>query len=517
MFKVLTIVDKPGTALDRLSQGVKPYMDGFQYDVLAVHPKRPDNLPDFEMLASEADVIDYQYFRTAEMLREKFPWLKDKPSILTHNNAYSHREGNWNDYQIVVGNNKTIYEELGKITQSRVELIPLTVDTDFWTFKREWKPKRQVIMVANRIESKKGILPVAQACQKLEIDFVLVGAVSDAEYFHQILRTGVKFHQEITDEQLRDLYYESMVHVCNSIDDFESGTLPVLEAMLCGVPVISRRVGHVPDLYKDNMVINESTPDDVDNLVKLIGELVDDRERQQVIRNKAWDSAKVRSNERRAVMYQRLYRQLIPGTPVSVIVPIANKAEVTEKCLDAIDAQDYPNLEIVIVDDGLPYENTEVVMKFKDKTKHIVKYLTSYEDDYGLARARNMGIIYSTGDILVFCDQRMIMEPDCVSKFIERSKPRVWLYGNKGVRKEFVENLSCVYRQDVIDAGMFMERVNEYGGMSQEVRDRIRTQGMQTEFVEDAKAEPMGKSTNRMAKKDSVIRMKNLLWRIGRV
>lgn len=515
MFKVLTVVDKQGTALDRLSQGMKPYMDAFDYQVIAVHPKRPDNLDEFEKLAKDAQVIDYMYFRTADMLRDRFPWLEDKFSILTHNNPYSIHERDWNDYQINVGNNKEIFENLNKITTTRIEYIPLTVDTDFWTFKREWKPSRQVLMVANRIEGKKGILPVAQACQKLNVQFVLVGSVSNAEYFQEVLDTGAKFFHDISDESLRELYYSSMIHVCNSVDDYESGTLPILESMLCGVPVITRRVGHVPELYSDNMVINQSPPEDVDNLVKLIGGLIENREEQQRLRNKAWETAKTRSNERRAVMYQRLYRASLDKSPVSVIVPIHDNSEVIEACLTAVEKQDYPNLELVVCDDlGT---NKGLINKFADKVAFPVKYINSAQGDYGLARARNLGIIYATGDILIFCDQRQIMEADCVSEFVENLEPGKWLYGNKGFRKEFVENLSCIHRQEIINAGMFLERIDRYGGMSQEIRDRVRSQGIQTKYIDSAKATPMGKSSNRGAKKADIIKVKNMLWRIGRV
>ena len=77
MFKVVCVVDKIGTALDRLAKQVIPYHDNIDYVVCDVHPKRPDQeqLERFEREAKDADVIDYQYFRTAEMLRERYVTL----------------------------------------------------------------------------------------------------------------------------------------------------------------------------------------------------------------------------------------------------------------------------------------------------------------------------------------------------------------------------------------------------------------------------------------------------------
>ena len=88
--KVISVVDKPDSAIDRMAQAMKPFI-GLDYQVLAVHPKRPDpqQLADFEREARVADVIDYQYFRTANMLRERYPWVREIPSVLTHHNPYS--------------------------------------------------------------------------------------------------------------------------------------------------------------------------------------------------------------------------------------------------------------------------------------------------------------------------------------------------------------------------------------------------------------------------------------------
>ena len=237
MLNVLAIVDKERTAIDRLAQGLKPYMDSINYNVISVHPKRPDpqQLADFERLARDADIIDYQYFRTAEMLRERYPWLKNKKSILTHYNPYSITESDWAGYDRVIACNKYIASKL-----PNSQYISLAVDSDFWTFKDEWEPNRTAIMVANRIEAKKGIMEAAIACGDAGLRLMLVGAISDRNYFESVMATEcVEYHEQVSDEELRRLYHKSTIHICNSVDGFESGTLPILGAMMCGVPVIS--------------------------------------------------------------------------------------------------------------------------------------------------------------------------------------------------------------------------------------------------------------------------------------
>lgn len=531
MLKVVCVVDKEKTALDRLAQGVKPYHDNIDYTVVAVHPKRPDpsQLVEFEMAAVDADIIDWQYFRTAELLRGMYPWLADKKQILTHNNPYSLEEQDWSGYDTLVGNNQYIYKRLGEITTAPVEHIPITVDTDFWTFNPDWQPsdpaknsdQGSVIMVANRIEGKKGILPVAVAAADLGLKFILVGAVSNQEYFYSIMQTGnVEFHEQVTDEELRDLYYRSTVHVCNSVDNFESGTMPVLEAMLCGTPVISREVGHVPELYNgENMVIHKGDPEAVEEITELLRQLTFDKKKMEDMRQAAWQSAKVRSFERRAFQYQKLYRQVLHEfeAPVSVIVPVYDKPEIIRKNLNAIANQTYKNIEIIVADDNADQPNYDVVEEFAQYVNFPVRYIRSGlpGGDYGLARARNEGVIEATGEYLVFCDQRMIMAEDAIEQFIGRMKPKYWLYGNKGGKKEFVENFSCIGRTELITAGGFNERINRYGGQSQEIRSRVRKQGFQIEFVEAARATPSGKSSNKNRKKADIIKMKNRLYKLG--
>lgn len=514
MFKVVAVVDKKGSAIDRLSEGIKPFMRNVEYVICDVHPKRPspEQLQRFELEAKKAQIIDFQYFRTAEMLREKYVWLNDKKKILTHHNPYSINEKDWNEYDVVVGNNESIYDNLKNITNSELEFIPNTIDTDFWTFNQDWKPKMQVLMVAARIESKKGILPVAIAAQDAGLEFVLVGSISDREYFQTILDTGVRFYENIPDSQLKQLYYESMFHVCNSVDNFESGTLPILEAMMCGTPVVTRKIGHVPDLMNDkNMIVHESEPEEVADLIEVFKANMD-MDKLKEVRQEAWNTAKSRSHRRRAWSYQKLYRKVMGKTSVSVIVPLHNNPDQTRECVNAIENQTHKNIEIILVDDGETQEDT--VNQLKQFISRPLSYIESDKGDYGLARARNLGIIEATGELLVFCDQRMVMHEKAVEMFVKYAKHKHWLYGNKGSKRPFVENFSAIYRSGIIDAGMFNERITKYGGMSQEIRARTRNQGYTHEYVESAKAKPSKKSGNRYRKKEEIIEMKDLLWRM---
>lgn len=550
MLKVVCVVDKVGTALDRLAKGVAPYHGNLDYTVCDVHPKRPDpvQLHNFEAAAFDADIIDFQYFRTAQTLLDLYPWLKEKRIVLTHNNPYSYKDDRWEWADINVGNNHEIMQGLKDQGTPNVHHVPITVDANFWTFKRDWEPRKSVIMVANRIEGKKGILPVAIAAADAGLNFILVGAISDRNYFHDIMQTGnVEFHEQISDEELRDLYWRSSIHVCNSVDGFESGTMPILEAMLCGVPVLTRNIGHVPDIFNgENLRIYEGDPEDTVAITNELKRMLSDvrqvtvgkgayngegsrvtklvSDSLETQRQSAWNSAKNFNFERRAYEYQKLYRKLMSDVaPVSVVVPIFDKPEVIRECLNAIANQDYPNVELIVANDsGMNSEqNIQLVEEYAKTVSFPVRFVDTFlegsnaYEDYGLARARNLGAIEATGDILVFCDQRQIMEPNAITEFVNNLVPKTWVYGDKGGKKDFVENFSAVYRHEFIVAGMFCERMDGYGGMSQEIRSRTRMQGFRHVYVESAKAKPMGSSKRKHTERLEIIRMKNRLHKMG--
>ena len=61
---------------------------------------------------------------------------------------------------------------------------------------------------------------------------------------------------------------------------------------------------------------------------------------------------------------------------------------------------------------------------------------------------------------------------------------------------------------------MFNERVNEYGGQSQEVRDRLRKQGFVMDFEPMAKATPSFGTHNKTKKRYELFRTKTALWKL---
>jgi glycosyltransferase involved in cell wall biosynthesis len=90
---------------------------------------------------------------------------------------------------------------------------------------------------------------------------------------------------------------------------------------------------------------------------------------------------------------------MINSNPViSVIIPVYNGEKFLAEAVQSVLAQNYPSLEIIIVDDG----STDNTRKICDNYKHLIKYL--YQDNAGPSSARNMGLSLATGEFISFLD-----------------------------------------------------------------------------------------------------------------
>ena len=511
------VCDKENSAIYRLACDVKKILDHLQIEVIAVHPKRPDSeqLADFEAKVREADIVSFEYWRTALLLLDLYPdELQDKPKMLCHYNPYNLTEDDWKQFDKMTVCNKEM-----KGVLKEAELVPLAIDLSRFKYNREMTNNKVVQMVSSRIESKKGVLPVAQVCKDLGYKLLLIGSVSDGDYIKQVLDTGiVEFREQVSEEDLIKSYSKATVHVCNSVDGYESGTMPIMEAMACGLPVLTRSIGHVPEINNgENMIVRKGDSDDLEDLKTELKKLMENKEKREKIRGAALKTVRTRSDLRRAYQYEKLFYKLMwPDKElVSVIIPTFNRKEWLAKVLESVCLNDWPAKEIIICDDGSSDGTDIFVKKFREAVGIPIKYLnTGTPDEYNLGLARNLGIIRATGNILIFLDDRYYADPKMISTFVEKLTPKKWLYGNKGYDKGFIENVSCIYRQELIDAGMFNSTIKLYGFQTQELRNRFTRLGFRLEGV-DARVKILFDTKNKYRKLDEIKEAKDVLWRLN--
>ncbi|MHA1225149.1 MAG: glycosyltransferase [Candidatus Hodarchaeales archaeon] len=299
-----------------------------------------------------------------------------------------------------------------------------------------------------------------------------------------------------------------------------SGTLPILEAMAMGVPVLTRNVGHVPDIYNEkNMVVRSGKTEDLEDLKNELKALMDNRKRMLELREEGWKTVKDFSDAKMARRYARLYNKVLFEEPlVSVIIPTYNRKKQVLEILEALDEQNYQNIEAIIADDNSVDGTESAVKSMREKVRYPIKYLNTNRDGYNLAMARNMAVIEADGEAIVFCDSRLKPYEDAIYQFAKRvlrDKEKVWYFGNKGSgKRSFVENFSAVRRSYLIRAGMFNERITEWGGTTQEISTRFKSQGFKFRYLPFARAKEILSSKSKYRKKESLWKMKFLLWKL---
>ncbi len=98
---------------------------------------------------------------------------------------------------------------------------------------------------------------------------------------------------------------------------------------------------------------------------------------------------------------------------VSVIIPTYQHADALPECLNSVLAQTYPNIEVIVVDDGSTDNTQEVLSKFKDQILIIT------QENKGPNPARNRGWKEAKGEYLIFCDADVIMKPQMLEKLLD--------------------------------------------------------------------------------------------------
>ena len=97
---------------------------------------------------------------------------------------------------------------------------------------------------------------------------------------------------------------------------------------------------------------------------------------------------------------------LLPEQPprVSVIVCTRNGAATLAECLTSITRLDYPEFEIIVVDDGSTQDIAGITAKFPE-----VRCIR--QEPQGLSVARNTGAAAASGEILAYTDDDCVVEP----------------------------------------------------------------------------------------------------------
>lgn len=101
---------------------------------------------------------------------------------------------------------------------------------------------------------------------------------------------------------------------------------------------------------------------------------------------------------------------------ISIIVPVYNIEDYLPRCVDTLQKQTYPRIEILLVDDGSTDHTGDLCDRFGEEDPRIRVF---HKKNGGSSSARNLGIREAAGEYLGFVDSDDYVEPDMYKKLYD--------------------------------------------------------------------------------------------------
>ncbi|MCO6007650.1 glycosyltransferase family 4 protein [Actinoallomurus purpureus] len=167
----------------------------------------------------------------------------------------------------------------------QVHILPLGVDTHCFHPRGERVPGR-IVAVASADSPLKGVATLLRAVAKLaterDVHVIVVskptpGGPTDKLVGELSLGDRVRFVSGISDEELGELLASAEIAVVPSL--YEGFSLPAVEHMASGTPLVASRTGALPEVVGDAAILVE--PGDVEELAGVLGRLHDSPEERE--------------------------------------------------------------------------------------------------------------------------------------------------------------------------------------------------------------------------------------------
>ncbi len=91
---------------------------------------------------------------------------------------------------------------------------------------------------------------------------------------------------------------------------------------------------------------------------------------------------------------------------VSVIIPVYQTEQYLKECMDSVLRQDYPHIEVILVDDGSPDQCPALCDAYAAEHENVT---VVHQENCGLGLSRNSGMVAASGEYLFFLDS-----DDCI-------------------------------------------------------------------------------------------------------
>lgn len=146
---------------------------------------------------------------------------------------------------------------------------------------------------------------------------------------------------------------------------------------------------------------------------------------------------------------------------ISILVPCYNSRATLPATLKSIQASQYTNLDVMIVDDGHAVTVEDIVKEFNDP-----RFRYFYKDNEGLGLTRNFGIRHAKGEYIFFLDSDDLIYPDALGKLLAYAeKHQLDCVSGVTVRKDFESGIESEWFRSLYKApkiSTFANRLSQF-------------------------------------------------------
>jgi len=291
----------------------------------------------------------------------------------------------------------------------------------------------------------KGLDIIREACELSKVPLLAI------DQHQNISKGNILSHIELRDT----VYHKSSFYICAS--EYEGTPNPALEALSCGLPVITTRVGNMPEIISNGYngyFIERSVQGICEGINKIINSDITSLRtgaRESVLKSWTWNIKAINyANAFIDIISLKNKQNVKKDDPlVSIIIPTFNRPEDLCNAIYSVLNQTYKNFEIIIINDN-GCDVSKIIKTFKDGRIKYYQHVTNK----GLAATRNTGINQSKGKYIAYLDDDDEYYPNHIEtlvRLLESSQSKIaytdadkCIYelknGNIYLKKKFVEH-----------------------------------------------------------------------------
>lgn len=217
-------------------------------------------------------------------------------------------------------------------------------------------------------------------------------------------------------EQVAALLREAVALVYFSL--FEGFGMPLLEAFHHGTPVLCSNAASLPEVGGDAVLACD--PTDVDAMSLLMRRILTEEGLRERLAAKTGERLAAYDWIAPAhAMRAALVRVADPAPPpelepplISIVMPTRNHARFIRAAIDSVLEQDYPRIELIVMDGASTDNTVEILQGYGDRIRW------ASEPDRGQTDAINKGMALATGEVLAYLNSDDTLLPAALQKVV---------------------------------------------------------------------------------------------------